>query len=471
MTLGTAGHAVAGVQNEIPFTRGLSILHCEANPLLHKDLSAFHFSLASLRALVVGANVDLIADGALLYTCVIQIADDALPGPHPLHAFHVIASDPSGGRIDGIGVDGVVTVASVPTRTFTPSATPTVTPTVTPLRPRIELSRVTADPGSRTTVTATLHLEGASVAGTQNDVTFTSNAQIGARPDGRPDCASNPNLGKNAAFAFLPAGCEGAVCSGVRALIFSTDNVDPISDGVALYSCVVTVAPDVDGVFPLLMSNVVLSTPTGERVPDATGTDGSVTVASPTPHLFSVTSPPAPPGNVITIAVAVQSVNLGLAEYHLLTFDAVNAPVLANADGTPACALNPDLGWHGAFTFVPSECAAAGCGTISVTLYPADPNAVLVPGTVLYTCRVHVSPTAAGAVTFTISVVAPVHGAGDFPPIAVGGGVVTVTSDSRSSNDGCAIIPSPTRRISGGAIWLLAAAVLAASRRARRSIG
>jgi len=470
VTLGTGGHVVAGVQNEIPFVRGLSILSCEVDPALHKDLSAFHLSVASLRALVAGTNVDPITDGALLYTCMIQIAGDALPGAHTLRALHVIASDPGGGRIDGNGVDGVITVDPVP------SATATVTPSVTPLHPRIELGRVTADPGARAIVIATLHLESANVAATQNDITFTDSAPIAVRADGRPDCAASPTLDKTAAFAFLPPGCEGAACQSVRALIVSTDNVDPIPDGTALYSCVVTVAPDVGGVFPLLMSNVVLSTSTGDRVPDATGTDGSVTVVLPTPHWFSITSPPAHPGDVVTISVVAQSATLRWGGYHLLTFDAVNAPILANADGTPACAVNPDLGWRGTFAFTSSRCGTHSCEGVSVALFPTDPDALVVPGSALYSCRVHISSTATGALTFTISVTVPVDAAGDFPPIGVGGGVVTVTSQSPSDSDGCAIVPASSAGGRGFGAWVFAAALLVGvirrvGRRARRFVG
>jgi hypothetical protein len=77
------------------------------------------------------------------------------------------------------------------------------------------------------------------VAGTQNDINFPREAQIAATDNDTPDCAVNPDIGKEATgFVFLPHGCTpGVDCTGVRALVLSTSNVDPIPDGSVLYTC------------------------------------------------------------------------------------------------------------------------------------------------------------------------------------------------------------------------------------------
>ena len=78
----------------------------------------------------------------------------------------------------------------------------------------------------------------------------------------------NPNIDKDAtSFAFRPNGCSGETCTGIRALVLATDNVDPIPDGAVLYTCKVTVAADADATYPLDVTGVILSDPAGMRSP------------------------------------------------------------------------------------------------------------------------------------------------------------------------------------------------------------
>jgi MYXO-CTERM domain-containing protein len=105
---------------------------------------------------------------------------------------------------------------------------------------------------------------------------------------GVPDCTANDAIKKEAtAFGFLPAGCSGTACTGVRALVFgikaSTAN-KLIPDGSVLYTCNVAISATAeDGTYPLTISNVVMSypSPPGGQIPGAAGDSGSVVVGVP----------------------------------------------------------------------------------------------------------------------------------------------------------------------------------------------
>ena len=147
-------------------------------------------------------------------------------------------------------------------------------------RPKIVLGSATASPGQTATVTATLQTGGASIAGTQNDITFDPRAVTVARKaNGKPDCRANGALGKEGtAFNFLPQKCAPGSCDTVRALVLSLSNVDAIPNGSVLYTCTVEVASGAaSGAQALRLSRVGFSDPGGKAL-SGTGVDGSVTV-------------------------------------------------------------------------------------------------------------------------------------------------------------------------------------------------
>lgn len=163
--------------------------------------------------------------------------------------------------------------------------------------PSVDVGTASGAPGTQATFVVTLSTAGATVAGVQADIAFDSiNTPVAATGSGRPDCMVNPAIGKEAtAFAFQPPGCTGASCTAFRALVLSFSNVDPIPDGSVLYSCNVNIAAGAAaGPYPLIVSNVGMSTPDGQAIA-STGTDGEVDVTgggpSPTP-----TATPAPAG-------------------------------------------------------------------------------------------------------------------------------------------------------------------------------
>lgn len=332
---------VAAAQNDLTYDSSrIAVVECTVNPLILKETTSFGFlpggctgaACTGLRILVLSLldPNGLIPDGAVLYSCQVSIAADAPAGDYPLTVSNLLLNypDPPGGAVCGVpglpceAVSGVVTVSGNTPRTPTPTSPPTNTPVVTPTQiqtptatgtspvsgPGIGLGSAIGNPGDTVSVSATLQAPGVTpgVTGAQNDFTYDSSkiavmGHGGAIGVGRPDCSANPMISKEATqFSFLPRGCTGVTCTGVRVLVFSLDEPNQlIPDGSVLYSCQVRIAADAPlGQYVLALSNTVLSLPSppgGQACsstsnPPCTLVDGAVTVsilptrtATPTP--------------------------------------------------------------------------------------------------------------------------------------------------------------------------------------------
>ena len=98
--------------------------HCTVGASINIGVQTFTFvpqgctpgsDCTGVHALVFSLdNVTPLADGALLYTCAVAIDADAPAGTYPLVAGEMLGSDPDGGAVPLIGVDGVVTVDEPP---------------------------------------------------------------------------------------------------------------------------------------------------------------------------------------------------------------------------------------------------------------------------------------------------------------------------------------------------------------------
>ena len=162
-------------------------------------------------------------------------------------------------------------------------------------------------PGATVPVPVTLATEGATVTAAIVDLAFPPAASIPPRTNGRPDCAVNPAIEKDGtSFAFQPSGCiPGEDCTGVRALVVSNSNVDPIPDGATLFTCPLSVAFNAVPPLPIACGNVGATdddgrplaarcvpgaiflgptpTPTATGTPTATRTGTRTPTASPSP--------------------------------------------------------------------------------------------------------------------------------------------------------------------------------------------
>src|SRR5262249_49385267 len=151
----------------------------------------------------------------------------------------------------------------------------------------------------KATIPVTLASGGESVGGMQNDILFDNtqltlsagdcriNADIGTVPDG---CNQDPVVGpcktlsktlKQCGTNPQPAACPAnapTTMSLSRAIVAApaVPNTNPIPDGV-LYTCVFSMATGATLPATLTNMNIVASSPTGTRLTDVSGSNGSVT--------------------------------------------------------------------------------------------------------------------------------------------------------------------------------------------------
>jgi len=128
VTLDTKGLNVSAVQNDIIFDRHTSVAvrangkpDCVVNPAIDKNAGGFAFQPPTctssgdcdrIRAVIIAFdNSELIPNGALVYTCNVDIAAGAAPGAYPLHNIEVVASSPAGSPVLSTGADGEIVVA------------------------------------------------------------------------------------------------------------------------------------------------------------------------------------------------------------------------------------------------------------------------------------------------------------------------------------------------------------------------
>ena len=126
------------------------------------------------------------------------------------------------------------------------------------------------------------------VAGTENELAFDLGAPIVFT-----SCQVNPEINKpQTAFAFRPNSCvPGANCSGVKALVISFSNLDPIPNGSTMYTCDVLLMPEATpGDYPIDCFAPGAATPDGNAI-DTDCVDGQVTILPG--------GPPAVPASLI----------------------------------------------------------------------------------------------------------------------------------------------------------------------------
>lgn len=312
VTLRTEGRPVVATQSDLSFDANTPIAalpngkpDCSMNPAIDKRGTTFVFepvgcvqdaTCTVVRALVVAFdNVDLIPDGAVLYTCNVRIGAGVPPGAYPL-TIVASGSDPFAGGLTAALTGGYVVVGTpqgatpIPTHTLQPTPTNSPGPTAVPT-PTIDLAHAaaihigsaTGSAGQRVQVSVSIDTKGLDISGIQNDITFDPDTAVAARANGRPDCTVNPAINKNAsAFAFQPPSCRlSGDCDRLRAVIFAIDNGDSIPDGAVLYTCNVDIAASASpGTHPLGNVDPLATSPEAIRV-SAVGTSGQVIVTGP----------------------------------------------------------------------------------------------------------------------------------------------------------------------------------------------
>jgi len=181
VSLDAEGAAVAAAQSDIGFdATNIPIAalpdgspDCTVNPALGKE-KFFRFisapgcqpdacacggsSCTGLRAGVFSASnpITVLPDGAVLYTCHVNIAATASPGEYLLTQALVLLNDPLANVIPGAGgTAGVIVVLQPVPSTATPTTSPTSTQSATPTPSNSPTSTLTASPTNSQTPTGT----------------------------------------------------------------------------------------------------------------------------------------------------------------------------------------------------------------------------------------------------------------------------------------------------------------------------
>ncbi|HYD48765.1 MAG TPA: hypothetical protein VEB21_10475 [Terriglobales bacterium] len=304
-------------------TLSRNLVNCGANPSA-PGCEGQGANISRFRGIVAATavpNNNEIPDGTVLYTCNFTVAST----PATLDNSNVVASSPTGTRLDAEGEDATIGGGGEPTPTATQGGepTPTTGPSCT------EDVCINVGSGSTTapgTVTIEVTAVGDNIGGAQNDILFDNtkvtlasaaacriNPAIGTND---PGCEEDPvvgpcktlsrnlaNCGENASAP----GCEGqgANISRFRGIVAATavPNNNPIPSGSVLYTCDFMVS-DVS-LLPATLSNVniVASNPTGTRL-DAGGDSGVITGGGVEPT-FTPTGEVTPPTNTPTVIITV----------------------------------------------------------------------------------------------------------------------------------------------------------------------
>lgn len=242
------------------------------------------------------------------------------------------------------------TATTPPTPTATITPTPTLAPTATPTwAVAVDVGSAAGSPGQQVTVAVFLKSGSQSVAGIQNDIAFDPSTPITGTNDGVPACAVNPAIHKDALFGPRCSALWPHSCSGIRALVFSLDDVSPIPDGSLLYTCSVTISSSAyPGTYVLANSGVIAADPSGHRLPAVGGADGSIVVLSGPTRIGTATASPTPTGTASGPSEASAPMPTSPPTVS-------GAPAAASAPGAPAgsggCSLAPERD-HGRGTWL-----------------------------------------------------------------------------------------------------------------------
>ncbi|MGH7789344.1 MAG: hypothetical protein ACRERC_20910 [Candidatus Binatia bacterium] len=303
----------------------------------------------------------------------------------------------------------------------------------------IDIGTASGTAGQSVAVDVTLGTAGARVLAAQNFIAYGRDVYVPARVTGSPDCAVNPAIDKGAtSFRFLPLGCDPVTaCTGVRAIVLSFENLDPIADGSRLYTCQMVIPPTTPpGDYPLVNDEQLASTDDGIAL-ETSGTDGTVTVDEAGPavaiHIGDVA---ATAGSRAAVSVAL-GVLTGTASTVVSTSNEIGfepeTPVAAlpagAPDGVPDCLLDASLNKTAAFAFLPPGCTP-GSDCTAVRAVVADPfdSGPIPDMATLYSCTIAVASDAAPG-EYPLSLGMPSAMSASGPLLATGtDGSVTVSA-------------------------------------------
>lgn len=129
------------------------------------------------------------------------------------------------------------------------------------------------------------------------------------------------------------------------------------------------------------------------------------------------------PGTIVSIEAHLHTGGtvVGAAQADI-TFDSINTPFALLSGGAPDCTRNPELNKQFIVVFRPIGCIGTACTMLRTFIFAETfPIAPIAEGTLLYTCRIAIQPSAPrGSYPLSLSAVALSDVGGNVVPGAVG---------------------------------------------------
>ncbi len=281
ITLHTSGVLVSTVSSTVTVgLNDIAFVGCTLNPELPKYLG---ISVSTLFVQTIVSDPDTfsrvpIPDGAVLYTCTLDIGAGALSGTTELSIQSIVVYSTGDAEIPARGGNGAIVVEGEATATPQPTLTPT--PTLRPAAPAIVAGVATGRPGDTVTIEVGVRTGGRRVSMAEHDLSYDGlSVPFIARVGGAPDCTANPAVAATtSSFAFLGTRFTGTL----RAAVASNNNAAGFADGALLYTCRAEISGvSVPAAYPLQVSQVTLKDPAGAQLSDAVGVDGAILVSAP----------------------------------------------------------------------------------------------------------------------------------------------------------------------------------------------
>jgi hypothetical protein len=167
-------------------------------------------------------------------------------------------------RVAGEAFTPTPTATTTPTRTATPAPTRPPAPTPCADCPALLLQPIHAARGGIAVIDVRLRPAGRGIVALQTDLTLP--AGIAGRGTAAWRCRGNPFLRQRASFHRFD--CAGEACRSVRALLYGLEpGMPPLPDGMALFTCRVTVAPDAAaGISEFVAAKSIASDAAGRQI-------------------------------------------------------------------------------------------------------------------------------------------------------------------------------------------------------------
>ncbi|MBI3782252.1 MAG: hypothetical protein HY270_02505 [Deltaproteobacteria bacterium] len=105
-------------------------------------------------------------------------------------------------------------------------------------------------------------------------------------------------------------------------------------------------------------------------------------------------------GDIVNLAASLYTLGAPIAGIdNTITFDNIATPILALANGTPNCTVNPLIDKADSFfQFLPQGCSGSTCTQIRAVIQSLSNLAPIADGSALYTCKVKIAAQAASGI-------------------------------------------------------------------------